>query len=378
MIACTLVHDPPSRSFLILGRRSGLSLLPVGLLPFVFAGFVLDPLAAVAFFRMTRRCVVVRVIGGFIFSYVVPRCGCVVRVLVWLVWRGGCLSVAAVVAGCRRSCVVLGGGVTGAGRCLVRLCCRGAGGCLFIRAGGVRAWLGLRLQLQVWSRLCRVFCWCTAFPEWFVGCSLCGVCCCSCSVLGRWLAWKACGAGSCRGFRLGGRCGGISVWWVAAGRGCARPLRCYVCGRFHGSAKAHVTSHGSALGGGLACCHVRPAVVTVVPAGCVVCCWLVCGRLCCLRHGCGCVRWVGCLRLWVVWRIVGVAGCVVGAGGGGTSWVRCRIVRLGIAGRAEAEAGWLRGVLGGRGCRGWCLRWEVVAVRLHWECRLCWQLRDVL
>ena len=70
--------------------------------------------------------------------------------------------------------------------------------------------------------------------------------------------------------------------------------------------------------------------------------------------------------------------CVVGAGGGGTPWVRCRIVRLGIAGRAEAEAGWLRGVLGGRGCRGWCLRWEVVAVRLHWECRLCWQLRDVL
>ena len=48
--------------------------------------------------------------------------------------------------------------------------------------------------------------------------------------------------GSLGGLSVPGRVtasgGGMSVWWAAVGGRCARPLRCYAGGRFHGLAKA--------------------------------------------------------------------------------------------------------------------------------------------
>ena len=208
-VSRTSVHDPPSGSVLILGGRSWLTLLAVGLLPFVFAGFVLDPLAAMAFLRAACWCIVVRVRRGIIVVhlYLVPRCSCVL--------------------GCCGSFVVLVGGVTVVGCCLVGCCCFGACG-RWLKGVGV-GWMrfGLQLVLWVWIRRCRVFGGCCLSPEWLAGCRACRVCCRCCSMWGRWSAWEVFGAWSGFYSRLGVCHRGHFVWRASIRGYCGRPLCCW-------------------------------------------------------------------------------------------------------------------------------------------------------
>ena len=178
MVSRTSVHYPPPGSVLILGGRSWLTLLAVGLLPFVFAGFVLDPLAAMTFLRAACWCIVVLVRGGFIVVhlYLVPRCSCVL--------------------GCCGSFVAMGGGVTVVGCRLVGCCCCGACGRWLTGVGVGWMRFGLQLLLWVWTRRCCVFGGCCMSPEWLTGCSACRVCCRCCGLLGRWSAWEVFGAWS--------------------------------------------------------------------------------------------------------------------------------------------------------------------------------------
>ena len=85
----------------------------------------------------------------------------------------------------------------------------------------------------------------------------------------------------------------------------------------------------------MACGHGERVFAELV-GGRGVCCRLVCRGLWGLWRGGGCVQWVGCLWLWMMWGIVGVTRGVAGAVGRGAPRVRCWVIWRGIAGRAEA------------------------------------------